>query len=320
MPWRESPEELGRARAEHPVVIPTPPGALFGIRTPPAPEAAPAGRCVVLLTRPRSHRNRMWVEAARRLAARGFSAFRFDYHGTGDSEGASEYLNPNQPYREDVVAVLRHLRESFGERRFVLVGSCFDARTALSAFADEAGALDGLVFLAAPVMELDTLVKADADRKGWGHLLRALRNPENWGALTRAERWRYMATVVGRVARRTVAGRPQAELPLARSFVEHFQALVRSRARALFLYGEADAEYGSFRVAERTLFAKLDPAVRSRFEIVVWPGTVHGFLDTPRQRETLEKTLSWIESLAADRPPGAGPERGGAQEVAWTSP
>src|ERR1051326_6708797 len=71
MPWRETAAELERARAEEPETFPAPAGRLFGIFTPPDPAAARAAQCVVLFTRPRSHRNRMWVEAARRLAAHG---------------------------------------------------------------------------------------------------------------------------------------------------------------------------------------------------------------------------------------------------------
>jgi pimeloyl-ACP methyl ester carboxylesterase len=324
MPWRETPADLERARAERPVVVPAPAGALFGIFTPPAPEAPPSGLCAILLTRPRSHRNRMWVEGARRLAARGIAAFRFDYHGAGDSEGASAFLDPNAPYREDAVAVIRHLRSALGQQRFVVCGSCFDARTALSAFMDEGDSIAGLVFMAAPVMELDTLVQVHADQKGWGHLLRALRSPANWKALVEPARWRYMATVLSRVAGRTMPGVP-GELPLSRSFKQHFGALVRSRARALFLYGLEDAEYASFRVAERTVFAALSPEVRRRFEIEVWPGTVHGFLEMTRQRETFARALGWMEALhpataAMSRPVDAA--SGGAhapQEASWTS-
>jgi len=319
MPWRESAAELERARAEQAVVVPAPRGLLFGVFTPPAPEVTARGRCIVFFTRPRSHRNRMWIEGARRLACRGFACFRFDYHGTGDSAGASGFLNPNQPYRDDAAAVLRHLRDHLAQRRFILSGACFDARTALAAFADEGAAIDGLVFTAAPLMELDTLVKADADRKGWAHLLRALRNAENWRALLHPGRWRYMATVTGRVARSSVAGR-DAGLPLAAGFLEHFDALCRSRARALFLYGEGDAEYPSFAVALERLFPALDPAVRARFEVEVQPGLVHdGYLEMTRQREVVERTLAWIDALPADLPaPAAGPARG-RQEAAWTS-
>ena len=295
MPWLETVPELERARAERAFVVNAPTGRLFGVFTPPAPGAAPAGLCVVLLTRPRSHRNRMWIEGARRLAAKGFSTVRFDYHGCGDSGGDSAVLNPNQPYREDVVAVIRHARHQFGARRFVVCGACFDARTALSAFAAEGDAIDGLVFMAAPVMELDTVVQVHADTKDWAHLWRALFKPENWRALGQPGRWKHMATVVDRVSRRSIGARD--ELPLSTGFVDDFRALVRSQARALFLYGLEDAEYASFRVAERQLFAALPPDARSRFDVEVWPGTVHGFLEMTRQRETFSRAVQWIEAL-----------------------
>ena len=305
MPWRESAAELERARAERPVTVPAPRGALFGIFTPAATTAPARDLCVVFFTRPRSHRNRMWVEGARRLA--------------GDSEGDSGWLDPNRPYRDDAAAVLRFLRERLEQRRFVLSGACFDARTALSAFADEGGHIAGLAFTAAPLMELETLVKADADRKDLGHLWRALRNPENWRALARPARWRYMAQVPGRVARRSVGAREQA-LPLSASFLEHFEALCRSRARALFLYGDRDAEYQSFQVALAGLFPRLDPAVRARFEIEVWPGLVHdGYLEMERQREVVERTLGWIEALPARLAGSRSGRAGAAPEASWTS-
>jgi len=298
MDWRESPAQLDRARAEVPVTVPSPHGLLFGVYTPPSPAAPAAGRCAVLFTRPRAHRNRIWVLGARHLAARGFSAFRFDYHGSGDSEGEMSFLDPNRPYRDDADAVLRFLRERFGEHRFIVYGMCFDARTALSAFEHGAAAIDGLAFFASPVMELDTLVKARADHKGPGHLLRALGNPGNWQALGRPGRWRYMATVVGRIARRAVpGGAPRNDTPLSDGFVRHFRALVRSGARALFVYGEDDAEYVSFKVALATVFEKLTPAERARIEVDIWPGDVHGFLNMPVQRRTVERTLAWIEAF-----------------------
>jgi len=294
MPWRETAAELERARAEQPLTLPAPGGRLFGIYTPADPDAPPAKHCVVLFTRPRSHRNRLWVEGARRLAARGFAAFRFDYHGAGDSEGEPAFLDPNRPYRDDANAVLRFLRERFGHQRFLVLGACFDARTAMSVFVDEGASVDGIVFFAAPVMELDTLVKAHADKKDWKHLFRALGNGENWRALVDPERWRYMATVVGRVAGAR-SGAARNDTPLADSFVEHFAALVRSRAQALFIYGEADPEYISFKVALDTVFQRLSPEQRARFDIELWPGDVHGFLNIPVQRRSIESALAWLE-------------------------
>src|SRR5690242_11653868 len=155
MPWRESATDLARARDEQPIVFDVAGDRVFGIYTPADPAAPAARHAIVLFTRPRSHRNRMWIEAARLLASLGFPVFRFDYHGTGDSEGESRFLDPNRPHRHDANAAIRTLRERFGHERFLVMGACFDARTAMSSFVDEGAAVDGLVFFAAPVMELD---------------------------------------------------------------------------------------------------------------------------------------------------------------------
>lgn len=242
----------------------------------------------------------MWVEAARRLAARGFAGFRFDYHGAGDSEGESVFMDPNRPRREDAVAVLRYLREHLGQRRFVLSGLCFDARTALSALMDEGDAVEGLVFIAAPVMELETMVEVDADHRTWRQVAFALLKPDNWRALTQLHRWKYVSTILGRMARRSVMAGTLRDHALSATFLEHFQALVRSPARALFLYGADDNEYKSFRVAEETLFAALPPELKRRLEVVVWPGVVHaGTLDVARQRQILDLVTGWILALGA---------------------
>ncbi len=302
MPWRETPAELERARAEQPVLVPSSHGNMFGLYTPADPAAPPADHCVILFTRPRSHRNRIWVEGARRLATQGFAAFRFDYHGAGDSEGTSAFLNPNRPYREAAAGAVRFLREKYGHQRFLVLGACFDARTALSVFVDEAAAVDGMVFYAAPVMELETLVKAHADHKDWKHLLRALGNRDNWRSLGDPERWKYMATVLSRVASGGAKnGAPRNDTPLSDSFVEHFRALVQSGKRALFVYGEADAEYVSFQVALQTVFPRLTPAERARLEVEVWPEDVHGFLNIPMQRRSLERAMAWFGEFHPQR-------------------
>ena len=97
MPWRETPADLNRALAEECRIVPAPDGDLYGIFTPPAPEAAPANRCVVIISRPRYEYHRLSVEIARRLATLGFSCFRFDYHGWGDSEGETVPLRSTSP-------------------------------------------------------------------------------------------------------------------------------------------------------------------------------------------------------------------------------
>jgi pimeloyl-ACP methyl ester carboxylesterase len=238
------------------------------------------------------------VEGARRLAVRGFAAFRFDYHGQGDSEGEAGFLDPNEPFREDGTAVLRHLREHLGQRRFVLSGMCFGARTALSTFMDEAASIDALAFVSAPVMDLKQMQTIYAERRGWRQVMGALRDPKRWRELRNPARLKHSFRVLGRMASRRRGGEPRTERELSRSFQEHFDALARSQARALFLYGEDDREYDTFRPFRRDAYPRLSAEVRSRITIEVWPGPVHaGQVEMTRQRQLQQYVLSWIEAL-----------------------
>src|SRR5438477_389424 len=83
------------------------------------------------------------------------------------------------------------------------------------------------VFTVAPAMELAVMDRASADHKDWRHMLKALGKAENWRALTHPKRWRYMAAVAGRVARRGV-GMKGDDLPVSAGFLEDFGALTRS--------------------------------------------------------------------------------------------
>lgn len=328
MPWRETPEQLDRARAERAIKVRSEGGELFGVLTPAAGTAA-APWCAVHLTRPRSHRNRNWIEVARALAARGIPAFRFDYHGTGDSGGTAGFLNPNHPFQSDIVAVLDHLRE-LGHQRFVLTGSCFDARTALSAFETHGDRIEALLFIAAPVTSIDDQQRLEDERKDWGHMWRALQNPENWRRLRDLDRWRHMANVLGRVAgkgaRASAAAVPEGP-PLDPLFRRHLDALARSRARALFLYGEDDPEFLGFQIALRDVWSSWSEETRARLAVEVWPGRVHqGFMDMTRQREIVERSLEWLLDLVENpETPGRDPHRAASRptrhrpEGTWTS-
>jgi pimeloyl-ACP methyl ester carboxylesterase len=308
MPWRETPEQLDRARAERAIKVAAPDGELFGILTPAGGDGPHANWCAVHLTRPRCHRNRNWIEIGRTLAARGLATFRFDYHGTGDSGGDSGYLNPNHPYQGDLAAVIDHLR-TLGYERFVLTGSCFDARTALSAFETHGDRIEALLFVAAPVTSIEDQQRLQDQGKDWGHVWRALQNPENWRRLRDLDRWRHMANVLGRVAGRgaregakeepaAAAPAPPDAPPLDPAFRRHLDALVRSRARALFLYGEDDPEFLGFQIALRDLWATFPDPTRARLAVEVWPGVVHsGFIEMTRQREILGRALEWLTEL-----------------------
>jgi pimeloyl-ACP methyl ester carboxylesterase len=234
----------------------------------------------------------MAVHLARLVAQEGFAAFRFDFHGWGDSEGETTLTNLDEPATDDLVAVIRHLGPALGEHRFVLWGWCYGARAAISVFHDAADAIEGLTFLSAPidaapasgVYNLRNLARWIADGTQWRQLIFSAR-----------ARRRAIGAITGMLRKKlTRTTSSSDEASLSPVFKEHFRALIRSRARALFLYGDQDDEYSSFRIAERDLFPRLDQKVRDRFEIEIWPGRVHSPLDVARQQEIVARSVDWI--------------------------
>ena len=264
MNWRETPATLGRARAEQPLMFTGPEGALAGIFTPPAPDASPAGACVVFPGRPRSGLRRYPVLAARILAAEGFAALRFDLRGRGESDGEAAVGSRQAPLGGDVVAAIRHLREAHGHQRFLLAGNCFDAQCALDSFREEAGAIDGLFFATAAVLE-----------QRLGEL------PADSLARSAASRLRSML-------------RREREPKILEGFEIPFRALARSNARALFLYAEQDRLRAEFRVAEQVLFSELDSEARGRLQIEIWPGRIHTI---DGQAAIIERAISWLREF-----------------------
>jgi len=89
----------------------------------------------------RSHR--AFRQLAFLLSKRGFHVFRFDYHGTGDSAGASTDVSVSECV-ENVHQAVEELAEQAGVSRMSLVGLRLGATFAAQA-AKKAGRLDGLV-------------------------------------------------------------------------------------------------------------------------------------------------------------------------------
>jgi pimeloyl-ACP methyl ester carboxylesterase len=209
-----------------------------------------------------------------------------------------------------VVAVLRHLRDTLGASRFVLTGSCFDARTALSALLDEPEAIAGIGFVSAPVMAVDTMRELRNERRSWGDMLQAVARTENWKRLGDPGLWRAVETRLrGRGTRTEIE---EAGPPLDAAFLEAFSALEHSRARALFLYGDHDQEFHTFEPVLRRLWPALSEDAKARLEIDIWPGVVHdGFLDIEQQERIVGRVLDWVLAFHPAAAHGDAPRAGG---------
>jgi alpha/beta superfamily hydrolase len=294
--WNETPAELERAWAEQPVIIPGPDGELYGIFTPPAPEVSPTGLCVILLGRNRWWVDRLSVKGARWLAARGFACLRFDYHGCGESEGICEAIDTERPFSEDVAAAIRFMHNEYAQRRFVLSGFCFDARTALAAVEHQGAAIEAIAAVAAPPG--DKLTHLTMSKVGT-----FLRMPISVKkiALNQALRRRLHRFLPRLISHPERAISSDGGFTPLRSISDNFRrdvhAIIRCGVRCLFLIGSYDAESFNFKLIERSLLAKLDPERRALFTLETWPTKVHVPHDPQLQRMVMERVVSWIDAL-----------------------
>lgn len=107
--------------------------SLFGILSEPGPGLQRSDLCLLFLN-PGAVRhigpNRMWVEAARRWAARGVMSLRMDFAGIGESDGESSVdvagLYTGQ-FLEQIELVMDALRSRAGARHFAVIGLCSGA-------------------------------------------------------------------------------------------------------------------------------------------------------------------------------------------------
>jgi alpha-beta hydrolase superfamily lysophospholipase len=125
---------------ETPLAIEQPFGRLFGVLA--EPVKTPVFDLGAVLLNPGAHRrigqNRMWVEAARRWAARGVPTLRLDLEGIGDADGDGERFTElaemYDPRMVDQVCAALDVLEARGlGRRFVLAGLCSGARWSFEA-------------------------------------------------------------------------------------------------------------------------------------------------------------------------------------------
>jgi pimeloyl-ACP methyl ester carboxylesterase len=101
---------------------------LVGILTEPDPDRmSPDRPGIILLNSGILHRagaSRLYVKIARRLGASGFTAFRFDHSGIGDSEARRDDRTFLESSIHEARAAMDLLQTSRGVQRFILAGLC----------------------------------------------------------------------------------------------------------------------------------------------------------------------------------------------------
>ena len=126
-------EDVAMGVVETIYTVETPSASIFGILSEPAPEAPRADCCLLFLNAGAVRHigpNRMWVEAARRWAAKGVASLRLDLEGIGESDG-EQNLDTAGLYQDQLVEqveiAMDSLRFRAGSRRFAAIGLCSGA-------------------------------------------------------------------------------------------------------------------------------------------------------------------------------------------------
>jgi dienelactone hydrolase len=273
---------VATTREETPVFLHSDGGEqLFGIVTEPVSE--PKGVAVIFLgagnIKGATGPNRLYVRLARRVAALGYHALRFDYHGIGESTGEIEGFPFDRPFVDDLLAGVRCLEER-GVREITVAGFCYGALTALTA-ADRIPGLSGVALVNPPVR--DPLL-----RDAWtisNLLMRAFRRETVRGLADPRSRRRYRRVAAAKL-RETLRVRPRSPATpasaagVSRRFFDPLAKLVDRGTPVLIAHDPDNREYGPYRKARPQLTGLLEsPGARVEeyliAEVGAIPGVVH---------------------------------------------
>lgn len=203
-----------------------------------SPAAAPARRGVLVIVGGPQYRagsHRQFALLARRLAAQGIPALRFDYRGLGDSTGAARTF-------EDVAADIRSAIDAFqaalpGLQEVVLWGLC-DAAAAALAYGQHDRRVAGLVLLNPWARSAAGLARSTLKHYYWARL----RDPALWRKLARGQfalgaSLRSLLGLVGAARQARDGSAP----PLTPDLHARLLAGMRGfQGRVLFIFSSAD--------------------------------------------------------------------------------
>jgi len=277
---------------------------LFGILT--VPRTDPRGVGMIILQgggQLSTNVNDISVRLCRTMSAYGFHAFRFDYHGAGESGGHSERFHLAEPFTIDLKGAVRFLRAR-GVKRFVLVGSCFGARTVLAASADIDDLL-AVLLICPPVRDYEmgqhTVTRLAVELTTWDFIRRAVK-PRTFANLMKAEGRRTYARIARERLRHSAGSGgsvgDQARNAISPRFLEPLRVLAARELPISMVYGEADELFGEF---ERARSGVLGEVLKSNpnIDVTVIPGAVHGFTSVEVQDQVLDLIAERLALLEA---------------------
>jgi pimeloyl-ACP methyl ester carboxylesterase len=250
--------------------------------------------------------NDMWVRLGRRLAGSGVSAFRFDYHGVGESTGETGRFDLASPFAVDLLGAVEHLA-TFDLGPVALVGSCFGARTALSA-ASRIEHLAGMVLLCPPVRDFEMGEKTTtrvAQTPMTELIRRAARPSVIRGLFARDRRRAYKRYVSAKFgALRDPDERARLSNGQGRasaSFLTSLEDLARRSIPTLIVYGEEDDLLEDY-VRAQPLLERVLSLPSARVEHRRVEGSIHGCTTIESQDTVMDLVQEWVVRVHVENP------------------
>jgi pimeloyl-ACP methyl ester carboxylesterase len=280
--------------------------AVFGILTLPRTGGAKTGLIILTGggTRLSVNRNRLSVRLTRELAALGYAGFRLDYHGVGDSTGSVDEFRLDRPFVADVRGAVESLRRA-GVERVILAGSCFGARTALSAAA-ELDNVDGVILIATALRDYvmgENKSLNYARQWSFARYAQLAVRPSTLKSLFDARSRRTYAKYARskfRVAKSRVPGlrrigrsKPTATEEVAPTFEQPLRSVVARRIPVWFLYGTEDTFMDEYHAAAEGRLADVLGGDKDLVRLTVVPGKLHGFTSVASQEVVIAEILGW---------------------------
>ena len=239
--------------------------------------------------------NRMSVRIARVLAATGVTSVRFDLSGLGDSPPRRDRLSFGDAAVEDTQDVMSQLEQTYGVRRFVLIGLCSGGAVSFkTALADER--VVGMVLTNPTGFDHDEEWTAQVKQRAQGRRYRrlALHSGTSWlKALSGKIDYRVLAAFLrslgGRVVRRN-----EKVSAISRRLSADFGRLLGRGTNILVCCSEGDPSLGGLELISEA--GALD--IRSeRFEVTILPPGDHALTLASSQRLFLDRIRQWVATV-----------------------
>ncbi len=235
---------------------------------------------------------RSTVDLSRRLEKSGFSSFRFDLSGLGDSESRQDQQSDRERACFDIDAALNHLEKTYSIKKFVLYGLCSGADNGhLVAVRDPR--IVGCVFL-----------------DGFFYTTLGYHFHYYWSRIIDFSRWKSVFFRVVRFIQSILSSflhpKPHEEnLNVTRTFVREFpnqkqvegeiQQLIDRNVELLYIYSGGTINHINYKGQFRAMFPRL--RWKSNIEMEYRPTSDHTYSLLEGREWLQQRILTWCEKF-----------------------